>query len=306
MRSGHRAPAPRWPNGESMNPLAKSVLAAWRPDPWLMSALVVTAAIYLRGWRRLHAVRPRRFGRGRAAAFTAGLAAILVAVGSPVDAFAGLLLQAHMVQHLLLTMVAPPLLLLGAPVLPLLRGLPRPVVRRAVGPVLTLPEVEWLGGLATHPVFAWLAFTIAMLGWHVPALYELALHSGVWHVVEHGCFFAAALLFWWPVLEPWPSRARWPRWSMIVYLVLADLQNTALSASLIFAERVIYPTYANGPRLWSISPLDDQAAAGALMWVPGSLVFLLPACWIALEALDSNRGVRPSAALGGGRTGTAT
>ena len=102
-----------------------------------------------------------------------------------------------------------------------------------------------------------------------------------WHDVQHICFLGTGLLFWWPVVQPWPSRLRWPRWTMIPYLLLADIQNTALSAFLIFSERVLYPTYAAVPRLWGISVLDDQAAAGAIMWVPGSVIFLVPVAVLA-------------------------
>ena len=125
-------------------------------------------------------------------------------------------------------------------------------------------------------MLGWLAFAVATVAWHVPALYELALHSHFWHHVQHLCFLSTGLLFWWPVLQPWPSRPRWPRWAMIPYLLLADIQNTALSAALVFSERILYPTYLTVPRLWGISALDDQTAAGVMMWVPGSLAYLVP------------------------------
>src|SRR5438105_395402 len=82
----------------------------------------------------------------------------------------------------------------------------------------------------------------------MPPMYELALRSQALHEVEHVCFLATGILFWWPVIQPWPSRAQWPRWAMIPYLFLADFQNTALSAYLIFCDRVVYPTYAAAPR----------------------------------------------------------
>jgi cytochrome c oxidase assembly factor CtaG len=97
------------------------------------------------------------------------------------------------------------------------------------------------------------------------------------------------VLFWWPVIQPWPSQLRWPQWTIIPYLLFADIQNTALSAFLIFSERVFYPTYAGAPRLWGISPLDDQAAAGAIMWVPGSVIFLVPVAVLAIRWLDSRQ-----------------
>jgi cytochrome c oxidase assembly factor CtaG len=97
------------------------------------------------------------------------------------------------------------------------------------------------------------------------------------------------------VVQPWPSRLRWPRWTMIPYLLFADIQNTVLSAFLIFSERVLYPTYATVPRLWGISVLDDQAAAGAIMWVPGSVIFLVPVAVLSIRLLDSARTRSPTA-----------
>src|SRR4029077_21217322 len=122
-----------------------------------------------------------------------------------------------------------------------------------------------------------------------PRLYELGLHSQAWHRVEHACFFWAAVAFWWPVIGVWPSHPVWPRWGMIPYLLLADLVNTGLSAVLSFSDHVLYPTYQLAPRLWGISALDDQAAAGAIMWVPGSIAFLVPAMLLGMRALQSNR-----------------
>jgi len=109
----------------------------------------------------------------------------------------------------------------------------------------------------THPKVCWTALTVTTIVWHLPGLYELALVSEGWHQVQHTCFFAAALLFWWPVIQVWPSRPRWPRWMMIPYLVGADLINTTLSAVLSFSGHVLYPTYESTQRLMGLSPFDD-------------------------------------------------
>ncbi len=259
-----------------------------------MLALTLTVFFYGRGWRQLHRQIPHRFPRWRLFAFLAGITSLFLAIASPLDAFAGMLLQVHMIQHLLLMMVAPPLLLLGAPWLPLLCGLPRKFVRDALGPFLVWPAMKYFGHKLTHPLVGGLVFMAATLLWHLPALYELALHSSSWHAFEHACFLGTALLFWWPVVQPWPGRANWPRWTLIPYLLIADLQNTALAAFLSFYDRVLYPTYEAAPRLWNISALSDQAAAGAIMWVPGSLAFLVPVGLITVQILSGRRGVRPS------------
>jgi putative membrane protein len=97
--------------------------------------------------------------------------------------------------------------------------------------------------------------------------------------LQHACFLATALAFWCPVVQPWPNRPVVPPWGIVLYRILADLQNTVLSAWLVFAEHLIYPSYAAVSRPWGISALDDQAAAGAIMWVPGSVAFLVPVAW---------------------------
>ena len=272
-----------------MSPVAAAALASWSVPAWPTLLLLLTGLVYGRGWRRLARLRPTHFPRWRLGAFWAGLATLWIAVASPLDAFGGLLLSAHMVQHLLFMTVAPPLLLLGAPLLPLLRGLPRAAVRETLGPFLASPAVERLGRALMHPAAGLLAMTAAMWAWHVPAAYELALRSPAWHEVEHACFLAGGILFWWPVVQPWPSRPRWPAWSIPLYLLAGDLANTALAAVLTFSERVLYPSYAVAPRLFGLSALQDQALAGVLMWVPGSLAFLVPAVVIAARLLAPRR-----------------
>ena len=116
--------------------------------------------------------------------------------------------QLHMVQHLLLMTVAAPLILLGAPVIAFLYGLPQRFVPGFLTPLLSRPAVHEAGRIVTHPVFCWLASTATVIGWHVPALFALGMRSEGWHAIEHACFLAAGLLFWWPVVQPWPSLAR--------------------------------------------------------------------------------------------------
>ena len=279
-----------------MSTVTEATLASFALRPWTMTALALTALVYVRGWYALRAQMPERFGTLQLAAFLGGLAALLLAIASPLDAFASLLLTVHMVQHLLLTMIAAPLLLLGAPQIPLLRGLPAPVARAVFGPFLASPELRAVGRTLTHPVVTLLVFVSTTTAWHLPALYELALRSDGWHSFEHACFLVAALLFWWPVIVPWPSEAQWPRWAMLPYLLAADVSNTALSALFSFSEVVLYPTYERAPRLWASSALADQSAAGALMWVLSSIFFLIPAATIAIRLLTPPL-ARPGAAL---------
>jgi cytochrome c oxidase assembly factor CtaG len=222
----------------------------------------------------------------RAAAFFAGLGSTWVALASPLDAFNEFLLTAHMMQHMLLMMVAPPLILLGAPLVPTVRGLPAVVVRRIVAPFLHWPVTERAAHTLANPTVGALAMGLTMCAWHTPALFELALRSESWHEVEHANFFLASLTFWWPVVLPWPSHGQWARWAMVPYLLVADLQNTALSAILAFSDRVLYRSYSDAPRLLGLSALQDQVAAGAFMWVAGSLAFIVPAVGVAVGCLS--------------------
>src|ERR1700692_5091616 len=160
-----------------MDPVAAGVLASWSLDLKTVGLLLAVAALYLRGWLHLRAELPRKYTAGRLAAFAGGLVVVLLALVSPVDAFGDMLLSAHMIQHLLLIMVAPPLVLLGQPVLPLLRGLPRWIFKDALGPFLGSRELKRLGRALTHPIVSWLALVAAVIVWHLPRFYELGVHS---------------------------------------------------------------------------------------------------------------------------------
>lgn len=283
-----------------MNPqLSDAIAASWSLPLWPTVALLLTALVYWRGWRVARLTRHAELPSWRAACFFLGLGAVWLAIASPLDALGGLLLLAHMAQHLVLMSVAPPLLLLGAPQVPLLRGLPRGWIRDAVGPLFASRIMHTLGRFLTHPATGWIAMNLAYLGWHVPAAYELALRSSSWHEVEHACFLTTSLLFWWTVLQPWPSQARWSRWAAVPYLITADLVNTALSAILAFSTHVLYPTYAVAPRVLDLTPMQDQAAAGAFMWVVGSAIFWVPAIGITLALLSTRKPRHALVAIGG-------
>lgn len=274
--------------------MSEEFLRSWSFEPGLAIVLVAAAIIYARGaWRGRHAGNGRR-----SVCYFGGLLALWVALAGPFDAFAPLLLSAHMAQHLLLVMVAAPLVLLGEPYRPLLRGLPRIVRVEWVAPFLAAGEVRAVGRALTHPVAAWCAGSISLVAWHVPPLYELALRDPAWHRLEHAWLFWSAILFWWPVIQPAPSRARWPRWAMVPYLLLADVVNTIVGAAFAFSPSVIYPTYATTAPALGVSALRDQAAAGALMWVPGSLLYLVPAVAILVRVMGPRAWARPRAGAG--------
>lgn len=275
-----------------MSSVSQAVLASWSVPFWATLSFLFITVFYIRGWKRLHQLHSTLLLDWRLACFVAGLAAFWLAIASPLDAFGNLLLTAHMIQHMLIMFVAPPLILLGSPQNPLLLGLPRWAVRDAMGPFLTWRPLKRFGRAVTHPAFCWFAAALALLSWHTPTAYDLALASSGWHEVEHLCLFGTSLLFWYPVVQPWPATPRWPRWAIVPYLLCGDLVTTALSAVLCFADRLLYPAYAGAPRLLGIYGLSDQVTAGAIMWVFGSFVLLGTAVMIAIGLLDPSAATR--------------
>jgi putative membrane protein len=251
--------------------------------------LIAVALVYLRGWYRLRNAFPNVLSEWRLTAFMGGLFSLWVAIVSPLALLDHQLLMAHMVQHLLLMTVAAPLILLGAPVITLQHGLPQRSVRGILTPLVRWRRVDGLGRVLTHPVFCWLASTATVIAWHVPGLFKLGMRSEGWHGTEHACFLIAGLLFWWPVIRPWPNLARWPEWAIPLYLFLATLPCDALSAFLTFCGRVVYPHYVSSRRLFNISPLGDQECAGALMWVWVTFAYLVPAAVVTIQMLSPRR-----------------
>jgi putative membrane protein len=215
-----------------------------------------------------------------------GMFSLWFAIGSPLEAFDDVSLTVHMIQHMLLMMVVPPLVLFGFPALPLLHGLPRWFVRAPLGAVLRWRPVTAWGRLLVHPVVSFGLAAVALVGWHVPAAFELALHSDFWHELEHACFLFTSILFWWPVILPFPSEARWPRWSVPVYLFFGMFPSAAVGAFLVFCDRVLYPAYNDGPQLFAVTPLADQILAGSLMWGLSGLVCIIPAVVITFKLLS--------------------
>jgi len=147
--------------------------------------------------------------------------------------------------------------------------------------------MQGIGRVLSQPAFCWLAAAIALLGWHIPAVFTLGLESEGWHAVEHACFLGSGFLFWWPVVQPWPSVPRWPRWSMLVYLFLATLPCDILSAFLAFCDRIVYTVYLSTPKHSGISALEDQQCAGALMWTCVTIVYLTAAAILIMRLLST-------------------
>ena len=277
-----------------MNSTLDAALRSWPFSPWLLAMLMLGGGIYWRGWSHLRRRDPVHWHRGRLAAYWGGLAAIYFALASPVETFSAFLLSVHMTQHMLLMMVAAPLLWLGAPLFPLLWGVPRPIRAVWLAPLFRSRPLRRVLARLSHPAVALPVFVAAMWLWHVPAAYNLAIRSPAWHYLQHGCFLGAALLLWYPVVRPYPARPRWSVWLLLPYLLAADVQNTLLSAWLTFSTKPFYPYYLTIPRIAGLSPLEDQAIAGVVMWVVGSVAFLVPLCWIGVRLLYGSRSPQSS------------
>ena len=255
--------------------------------------IIFAAAIYLRGWLRLRSASLSLVNGWHVASLFAGLSLIWVAVASPLAALDHELLTAHMLQHLLLMTLAPPLIWLGDPVGPLLHGLPQRFVQSVLAPVFQLLHAQRIMRALGKPEFCWLAAAATLVGWHIPAVFTLAMQSTAWHFVEQSSFLATGLLFWWPVVRPWPS-ALTPDLSMILYLFFATLPCDILSGFLVFCDRVVYPIYfSSSSHRFGFSVLGDQQCAAALMWTCVTLVYLVAGAVLAVRALSRQNSREP-------------
>ncbi len=265
-------------------PELPEVLFAWTWEPL---AIIGLACLGI-GWLVLVRTVERRHPRHpvparRKWAFWGGLAALVLALLSPIDTYADVLLVVHMAQHLLLMLVAAPLLLLAAPMTTVLRAVAPPSRKRLVSWLHSRPV-----RILAFPLLAWMVFAAVNWGWHFSDLYNQALENPALHVVEHAVFLGAALIFWFPVIGADPGPWRMPHPARLFYLFLAMPQNSFLGVAIMSAGVVLYPHYASVERSWGPTPLEDQALAGLLMWTVGDVAFLVGmglvvAGWVSLE-----------------------
>jgi len=239
--------------------------APWNFDPAILLALAVYAGVYV--WRFIRARREagaRGAGALQALAFCGALIALLAAVVSPIDALGeSYLFSMHMTQHILLGDIAPLLLLLA-----LSRVIMRPATRR-------FHRIERALGRLAHPATGLVIWLGTLYLWHFPALYEAAIDNAAVHALEHASFFAAGLALWWPLVQPVPMRHRLEGMGAFGYVAGAKLGLAALGLFLVWSSTVVYAHYEGVPRIWGLSPLQDQNVGGAIMMVEQSFVLVV-------------------------------
>ncbi|HEV8488786.1 MAG TPA: cytochrome c oxidase assembly protein [Candidatus Limnocylindrales bacterium] len=266
-------------------PTVAALLFGWTFEPIVAMPLLGAGLAWIAAVRAVNAAHPANpVPPVRTAAFLGGLVAIAVALMSGIERYDTVLFSAHMVQHILLTLVAPPLIALGAPITLLLRVARPDERRRLILPVLHSRIVRAL----SFPVVAWVLFAGVMWATHFSPVFDQALEDPFVHDLEHAAYLGAGLLFWWPAigLDPTPWRMSHPVRALYVFLQMP--QNTFLAVAILSASAPLYPHYATLVRTWGPTPLADQQAAAGIMWFVGDLLFLaailgLVAVWMRHE-----------------------
>jgi cytochrome c oxidase assembly factor CtaG len=263
-------------------PTLSRLLLDWSFDPLVALPLLAVAVLYLEGRRRIHE-RGQRWPAQRTGCFLGGLAALVIALQSPVAAYDTALFSVHASQHLVLTMVAAPLLALGAPITMLLMTVPARWRRRIVKLVHSRP-VKIIG----HPLIAWTLFTLTLYALYFSPLFDLSLRNNFVHDLVHLHFIAVGLLFWWPVVGVDPTRWRLHHLARVLYVFLMVPFHAFLGVAIMNSRRLLAPTLAEFVRPWGPTPLADQQAGGAIMWGAGDIISLVSviailAAWASYE-----------------------
>ncbi len=242
--------------------------------PSTVIGTVVFTGLYLWGIgpaRRRWQLSPLGAPAWRVWCFLTASALLLVTLNGPLhDLSDSYLFSAHMVQHLVLTLLIPPLWLLG---------LPDWLVRAAIRP----RGVRGVARTLTQPLLAFGVYNVVFIAWHVPGIYEAALEHHGLHIVEHLMFIAAAVMLWWPAVDPSPELSRMGPPMRLFYLFAVGIPMSVVAALVTMSDSVLYAWYAVQPRvpgLLNMSPIDDQRLGGLIMWVPGGLSW-----WVAISVI---------------------
>lgn len=272
----------------------ENIWDAWNFSPSLLVSFLAGASLYIMGIGRLWNSSAPGMGvsRRQITLFFAGLLALAVALISPLDALAGISFSWHMVQHLLLVLIAVPLIILGDPILAFLWVFPKPGLRRAGRWWNRRTGMRRALKFFSHPLVIVVLYTVILWIWHAPVLYQAALRVEWIHNLEHLSFLTTALLFWWLML-PRPGAAPSLGYGpAVLILFVTMLLGGLLGAFLTFSSEVWYPIYQKTSLLGASTALEDQALAGLLMWIPPSLVHLGFALSFLAKLLNSKEEYR--------------
>jgi cytochrome c oxidase assembly factor CtaG len=280
-----------------MHPLTRALLSAWEVRPDVLLVVLTLGTLYFLGWRRLRrqSAHPKLATGLRLASYFSGLGIIALSLMSPIDRLGSQLFFMHMIQHMLFMMFAAPLLWLAEPFPIVLWALPGKA-RHSVGSLFTRDSAfRRLLAKATAPGATWLIFISIYLGWHDPNAYNAALYHDWVHDLQHLTFFGAAMLYWWPVIGAAPHiHSHFPEWAKLPYLIATVPPNMFIGVSIAFATDVRYSYYESIPRFWGFTVMQDQQISGAIMWIPGSMMFIMAAL-IVLGRLFIKEKARPGA-----------
>lgn len=261
-------------------------LTDWSWEPSILASIAVAAGWYAVGVGRLHhRLEARRLvGLREIGAYGAGLATLFIALVSPIDGIADQLFWIHMIQHLLLLLLAAPMLVLGRPALAFLWAF-GPTGRKRVGRASTrLGLTRGINGLM-HPIVVWPLFCGVFVLWHFPGPYQWALRDETIHTLEHLSFLIASLMFWSIVIEP-SGRRRLEFGPTLVFVTTAAILSGLPGALISLAPRPLYAAHASGEAAWGLSPLEDQQLAGLVMWIPGGFIYLAAVAFVFLQWLQ--------------------
>jgi putative membrane protein len=270
--------------------LDPKALLDWTGGPAFAWVVGAASLYWLGGRRTAHSADGSRW---RTACFVAGLATIVAALDSSIDELSEQLLWVHMVQHIMLLVVAPPLLALARPWNRMWHGLPLTFRRRTAGAVAQSPRlapVRRAARVLQDPVVAWLAFNVTFVAWHIPAAYDATLQHPFVHALEHAMFFGTALLFWTRVIDSPPWRSPLSDVPRAVYLGLAMVVSWVLAIAFAVSTAPVYAPYAaEASRPGGLTALADQQLAAGVMWVPGSIPLTIGILFIMYRWLQPNR-----------------
>jgi putative membrane protein len=265
-----------------LHPVARIDWIKWTIHPSTVIGLAALGALYVWAGQKLGKT-PRLYQR---VCFFAGLVAIFASLNGPLhDLSDYYLFSAHMVQHLLLTLLVPPLLLAGTP-------------GWMLRPLLKVSAIAAVARFITRPISCFVIFNLVIAAWHLPPLYNATLSQHGVHIGEHLMFMAAAVLMWWPFLSPLPELPRLSYPGQMLYCFLMVLPMSIVAVYITMADTILYPAYTSAPRIWGLSPIEDQQLGGLIMWIPGGIVFYIILSVVFFRWVGSGRDDTAGAQVG--------